>query len=104
MSKIIHNGFALMLLLSLGNSSGNYAAASATATAARAQLKQTARESQPVRRSLDEGGTGILQKMIVENGTVTMDLDLNRLNGMGFAPQGAVRVHFAVAANSFFSI
>src|SRR6266478_6590290 len=104
MSKIIHIGFALLLLLFLGSSSGNYAAASATATAARAQLKQTARESQPARRSLDEGGTGILQKMIVENGTVTMDLDLNRLNGMGFAPQGAVRAQFAVAANSFFSI
>src|SRR5437870_12266012 len=42
--------------------------------------------------------------MIVENGTVTLDLDLNRLNGMGFAPQGAVRVQFAVAANSFFTI
>jgi len=27
------------------------------------------------------GATGTLQKMIVENGSVTMDLDLNRLNG-----------------------
>jgi len=26
--------------------------------------------------------TGALQKMIVENGSVTMDLDLNRLNGI----------------------
>lgn len=26
--------------------------------------------------------TGTLQKMIVENGSVTMDLDLNRLNGI----------------------
>src|SRR5438093_5284487 len=104
MPKIIHNGFALLLLLSLGNSSGNYAAASATATAARAQLKQTTRESQFARRSLDEGGTGILQKMIVENGTVTMELDLNRVNGIRSARQGAVRVQFAVAAKSFFSI
>ena len=28
--------------------------------------------------------TGTLQKMIVENGSVRMDLDLNRLNGIGF--------------------
>src|SRR4029077_18743748 len=33
-----------------------------------------------------------------------MDLDLDRLNEIGSAPQGAVRVQFAVAANSFFSI
>src|SRR5216117_1943660 len=84
MPKIIPIGFALLLLLSLRNSSGNYAA----------QSKQ----------ENSDAATGILQKMIVENGTVTMDLDLNRLNGMGFAPQGAVRVQFAVAANSFFSI
>src|SRR5437879_11927418 len=84
MPKIIPIGFALLLLLSLRNSSGNYAA----------QSKQ----------ENSDAATGILQKMIVENGTVTMDLDLNRLNGMGFAPQGAVRVQFAVAANSFFSV
>src|SRR5438105_2516660 len=84
MPKIIPIGFALLLLLSLRNSSGNYAA----------QSKQ----------ENSDAATGILQKMIVENGTVTMELDLNRLNGMGFAPQGAVRVQFAVAANSFFSI
>ena len=29
--------------------------------------------------------SGTLQKMIVENGSVTMDLDLNRLNGIGSA-------------------
>src|SRR6184192_1570443 len=104
MSKIIPIGFALLLLLFLGNSSGNYAAASATATAARAPLKQTIRESQSARRSLDEGGTGTLQKMIVENGSVTMDLDLNRLNGVSFAPQQAVTLQFTVAADSFFSI
>ena len=48
--------------------------------------------------------TGILQKMTVENGTVTMQLDLNRLNGISSAPAGAMRVQFAVGANSFFSI
>src|SRR5437870_11496792 len=30
--------------------------------------------------------TGTFQKMIVENGSVTMDLDLNRLSGIGFQP------------------
>ena len=45
--------------------------------------------------------TGTLQKMIVENGSVTIDLDLNRLNGVSFAPQQAVTLQFAVAANSF---
>src|ERR1044072_1312550 len=29
--------------------------------------------------------TGTLQKMIVENGSATMDLDLNRLNGINAA-------------------
>jgi hypothetical protein len=47
---------------------------------------------------------GILQKMIVDNGSVTMDLDLNRLNGISSAPGIPVRVQFAVAANSFFPI
>src|SRR5439155_9042236 len=61
MSKITLNGFVLLLLLFLGNSSGNYAAASATAKAAKAQFGQTTPESQPARRSLDEGGTGTLQ-------------------------------------------
>jgi len=42
--------------------------------------------------------------MIVQNGSVTMDLDLNRLNGIGSGGQGTVRLQFAVAANSFFSI
>src|SRR6266478_2967353 len=51
-----------------------------------------------------QGQSGTLQKMIVENGSVTMDLDLNRLNGIGSALQTTVRLQFAVAANSFFSI
>ena len=35
-----------------------------------------------------QGHSGTLQKMIVQNGSVTMDLDLNRLNGIGSAGQG----------------
>src|ERR1700757_1653038 len=48
--------------------------------------------------------TGKVQKMIVQNGSVTMDLDLNRLNGIGAGSQNAVTLQFAVAANSFFSV
>src|SRR5438105_881656 len=55
-------------------------------------------------RSLHEGGTGTLQKMIVQNGSVTMDLDLNRLNGIGTGSQNAVTLQFSVAANSFFTV
>ena len=42
--------------------------------------------------------------MIVESGSVTMDLDLNRLNGIGSAPARPTTLQFAVAANSFFPI
>src|SRR5207342_2014680 len=103
MSKITLTGFALLLLF-LGNSTGNYAAASATATAAKAQFKQTGPESQPARRNLGEGGTGTFQRMIAENGSVTMDLDLNLLNGINSVGGTPTTVHFAVAANSFFPI
>ncbi len=48
--------------------------------------------------------SGTLQKMIIENGSVTMDLDLNRLNGISSASARPVALHFTVAANSFFSI
>ena len=102
MSKITITGFTLLLLLFLGNSSGNYAAA--TATAAKAQLERTTPESQPARRSLDQGGTGTLQKMIVQSGSVTMQLDLNRLNGISFALARPATLQFTVAANSFFTI
>ena len=51
-----------------------------------------------------QGHSGTLQKMIVENGSVTMDLDVNRLNGIGSAPGRPTTLQFAVAANSFFSI
>src|SRR5437867_4172199 len=102
--------FSLLVLL------GNYAAASATATAAKAQLKQNTSESQPAGRpvlrsssateggSLDQGGTGTLQKMIVESGNVTMDLDLNGFNGSSSLVARPVTLQFAVAADSFFPI
>jgi hypothetical protein len=48
--------------------------------------------------------SGTLQRMIVENGSVTMDLDLNRLNGTTLSSGKLQRMQFAVAANSFFSV
>src|SRR5882724_399934 len=42
--------------------------------------------------------------MIVESGSVTMDLDLNGLNGSGSLVARPTTLHFAVAANSFFLI
>ena len=83
MSKITCTGFALLLLLFLGNSSGNYAAQS--------------KQKRP------DAGTDTLQKMIVQSGSVTMQLDLNRLNGISFAGKTAT-LDFAIAANSFFSV
>ena len=50
------------------------------------------------------GETGTLQKMIVENGSVTMQLDLNGLNGSSSLVARPVTLHFVAAANSFFPI
>jgi hypothetical protein len=50
------------------------------------------------------GETGTLQKMIVENGSVTMQLDLNGLNGSGSLVARPVTLLFAAAPNSFFPI
>src|SRR5437660_8821087 len=55
-------------------------------------------------RQSQNGATGVLQKMIVESGTATMELDLNRLNAISVAPQKQEQVRFDLAANSFFSI
>ena len=84
MSRITLTCFALLLLLFLGNSSENYAAQSKPNTA--------------------DASTGTFQKMIVENGSVTMDLDLNRFNAISFVPARTTTLHFAAAANSFFTI
>src|SRR5262245_3167317 len=83
MPKVTCTTFALILLLFLGNNSGNYAA----------QSKQ--KSSDP--------STGTLQKMIVETSSVTMRLDLNLLNGIT-SVERPVTLNFVTAANSFFSI
>jgi hypothetical protein len=53
-----------------------------------------------------EANTGTLEKMIVATGSVTMDLDLSRLNGVTSGKQESKResVRFEVSPNSFFTI
>ncbi len=51
-----------------------------------------------------ESQTGTLQKMIVADGSVAMDVDLNRLNATSSATQKLETLRFAVAPNSFFTI
>ena len=48
--------------------------------------------------------SGTLRKMIVENGIVTMDLDVDRLDADGSLAAKVQQLRFTVAANSFFSI
>src|SRR6476620_9515185 len=84
MSKICLTGFALLSLLFFVNASGNEAS----------QSKQNASEAL----------TGTLQKMIVENASVTMQLDLNALNGSTSLVARPVTLHFAAAPNSFFPV
>jgi hypothetical protein len=58
------------------------------------------------------GETGTLQKMIVASGSVTMDIDVNRINGISFttgkletaSSRTLSELHFDVAPNSFFPI
>jgi hypothetical protein len=48
--------------------------------------------------------SGTFQKMIVENGSVTMDLDLNAFDGSGSLVARPVTLQFLIGANSFFPI
>ena len=48
--------------------------------------------------------TGTLEKMIVADGSVAMDVDLNRLNGISSATGKPETLRFAVAHNSFFTV
>jgi hypothetical protein len=84
MSKMPLTGFALLSVLFFANASGNNAS----------QSKQNASEAL----------TGTLQKMIVEDAGVTMQLDLNGLNGSSSLVTRPVTLHFAAAPNSFFPI
>jgi hypothetical protein len=84
MSKKLITYLTLPLLFLFCNSSQNSVAGS--------------KESAPAAQ------TGTLQKMIVADGNVTMDVDLNRLNGISSAPGKPETLHFTVAPNSFFVI
>src|SRR6266508_884778 len=59
--------------------------------------------AQPSQKTSD-AATGTLQKMIVESGIVTLDLDLNGLSGSSSLVARPVTLHFAAAANSFLPI
>src|SRR5262249_48621272 len=84
MSKITLAGFAVLSVLFFGNSADSYAA----------QSKQ----------NVSGAPTGTLQKMIVQNASVTTQLDLNGLNGSNSLVARPVTLQFSVGANSFFPI
>jgi hypothetical protein len=84
MLKITAVCFALLSVLFLGKLLGDNAD----------QLKQKSSDTL----------NGTLQKMIVDNGTVTMTIDLNGLNGSANLTTRPVAVQFSAATNSFFPI
>src|SRR5947208_12307332 len=106
MLNIILTGFMLPLLLLFGPSE--------------AGLGNSVSQSKQRNPDNQSGGTRTLKKMIVETGSVTMDVDLNQLNGNGPASEKletassrmlaarddlrSSELRFAVAANSFFPI
>lgn len=84
MSKLLLTGFSLVSVLFFANASGN-----------------SVNHSTP---NAPEAVTGTLQKMIVENAGITIQLDLNGLNGSNSLVTRPVTLHFAAAPNSFFPI
>ena len=84
MSKNLFTFVVLALLLLFCNSSQNSIAGS----------KQKSPDAQ----------SGTLEKMIVASGSVVMDIDLNRLDGVNFATAKAETLRFAVDADSFFTV
>ena len=84
MSKKLFTYLMLPILLLFCNSSQNSVAGS----------KQKSPDAQ----------SGTLEKMIVASGSVAMDVDLNRLNGVNSATAKRETLRFAVAANSFFPV
>src|ERR1041385_5987083 len=85
MSKAIFTCFILPLLLVFAWSE---------ADAAVADVQQQSSPS-------NESATGTLKKMIVDNGSVTLNLDLNGLNGSNDLTTRPVTLQFAAGANSF---
>src|SRR5262249_30317352 len=56
------------------------------------------------KNSDSQGVSGTLQRMIVQNGTVTMSLDVDQLSADGSLAARVEQLRFNVAANSFFSV
>jgi hypothetical protein len=81
--KVTFTGFMLSLVLLFGSSQA---------------------DSRNPATTNSHGQSGTLQKMIVDNGSVTIQLDLNGLNGSGSLVARPVTLHFAAAANCFFPI
>jgi hypothetical protein len=82
--------FTLSLLLLLGNYAAQFAIG-------------RIRGDEPTQRTLDTS-TGTLQKTVVESGSVTMNVDLNGLNGNSSLVARPITLQLAAAANSFFPI
>src|SRR6266487_15438 len=55
-------------------------------------------------KKMSDAATGTLQKMIVESGSVTLEVDLNGLNGSSSLVARPITLHFAAAANSFLPV
>src|SRR5205809_3151295 len=60
--------------------------------------------AQKKRSPNNQNMTGTLQKMIVENGNVTLNVDVNGLNGSDALTTRPVALQFATASDSFFPI
>src|SRR6266513_851537 len=65
---------------------------------------RTARSPQRAGSAMATAPTGTLQKMIVESGSVTIDLDLNGFNETSSLVARPATLQFAIGANSFFPI
>ena len=88
MLKIALTAFLLPLLLLFGSRDGGFS------NAPNAAKTSLARQSE----------SGTLQKMIVASGSVSMDIDLNRINGVSSTTRKLETLHFGVAPTSFFPV
>lgn len=88
MLKMVLSAFMLPLLLLVGLRDGG------SSNAPNAAKRSLARH----------GESGTLQKMIVASGSVSMDIDLNRINGVSSTTRKLETLHFGVAPTSFFPV
>ena len=87
MLKIVLTALMLPLLLLFGSRDGG---SSNAPNAAKTSLAK-------------QGESGTLQKMIVASGSVSMDIDLNRINGVSSTTRKLETLHFGVAPSFFLS-